>query len=67
MGHKYKHKELYNKKYPNYLSWNKAIWITRKGDTIINNENDEQYIVDKIELTPIVGIPPKIYVSKVNK
>ena len=66
MGKQYKKSDLYKASYPNYLSWNKAIWITKVNDQIKDLETDELYIVNKIELTPVQGIPPRIFVEKLE-
>lgn len=66
MGKQYKSLEQYKLCYPNYLSWNKAIWITKVNDHIKDLESGSLYTVNKIELTPVQGIPPRIFVEKLE-
>jgi hypothetical protein len=65
MGKKYKESKLYRETYPNYLSWNKAIWITKVNDLVKDLESGKVYKVKRVELTPVQGIPPRIYTEQI--
>lgn len=66
MGKQYKNSDLYKNSYPNYLTWNKAIWIAKVDDQIKDLETNTLYKVKRVELTPVQGIPPRIYVEQLE-
>jgi hypothetical protein len=60
----YKAKELYSKKYKQYLPWSKAMWIVRAGDKVL--VNDKVQLVQSVELKPIHGAIPTIIVGELD-
>ena len=60
----YKAKELYSKKYKQFLPWSKAMWIVKKGDKVLVNNKIE--IVQSVELKPIRGAIPTIILGELN-
>lgn len=60
---RFKDNELYKMRYPNYLDWSKAIWITKPGDTILDKKTGETYKVTNVTTLPVEGSVPRITVE----
>jgi hypothetical protein len=64
MTKSWKKSDWYKKKYPQYLPWHKAMWITKVGDLVM--KDGKQYKVINVELSPIRGSFPKITIEPVE-
>lgn len=61
---RFKNKDLYQKKYPHYLPWHKALWIVKVGDYI--KIDNVPHIVKNVELSAIRGSLPRITVEQIT-
>lgn len=63
MSKQWKQSKLYQGKYPHYLPWHKAIWITKENDIVFID--GKKYKVTKAELSSELGSLPKITVEEI--
>ena len=55
----YKHSEKNALRYPIELPWRSLIWTLKEGDILSNNE-EEQYIVTRVQRSAVPGESPVI-------